>query len=94
MNGLLHGHILGCGQQADAVAQQLSAGKYDAQWTFAVNNMFPIPHQYGVAQSSDPNDPQIVFDPYFNTVQQVYPTALVNSLINVNKVPAITITLQ
>jgi RHS repeat-associated protein len=87
MNGLVTGHILECGQQADVVAARLTAGKYDAHWTFTVENLFPIPHQYGMAKSNDPNDPTILFDPYFNSVSvnhPLAPPASVNALINVN----------
>jgi RHS repeat-associated protein len=57
---------LGCGQQADRVAAalQLPTVPYDDNWTFSVHQWGW--HQYGVARSSNPNDPTIIFDPWKN----------------------------
>ena len=57
---------LGCGQQADFVASNLQFPKvpYDDHWEFSVHQWGG--HQYGVAVSSNPNDPNIIFDPWKN----------------------------
>jgi len=57
---------LGCGEQADRVANALQFPKvpYDDHWTCTV--VQEGWHQFGVAMSSNPNDPNIIFDPWKN----------------------------
>jgi RHS repeat-associated protein len=57
---------LGCGQQADRVASDLQfpTVPYDDDWTFYIHEWGG--HQYGVAVSPNPNDPNIIFDPWKN----------------------------
>jgi RHS repeat-associated protein len=57
---------LGCGDQANWVATLLNVPTvpYDDKWTFSVHQWGW--HQYGIAVSSNPNDPNIIFDPWKN----------------------------
>ena len=57
---------LGCGQQADLVsaALQIPDAPYDDKWTFTV--VQEGWHQFGVARSSNPSDPNIIYDPWNN----------------------------
>ena len=66
---------LGCGQQADKVLNgiQFPSKPYDDHWTFGIvdvkSGWIPIfPHQIGVAHSDNPNDPDIIIDPWKNRI--------------------------
>jgi len=62
--------LLGCGQQADRIASDLQFRRYDDHWDFKVeqDGLF---HQRGRATSSNPSDPDIIFDPWYNRVYTV-----------------------
>jgi len=59
--------LKGCGEQTDAVTSDLQFPKmpYDDHWTFQVENDGPF-HQRGRAISSNPKDPDIIYDPWKN----------------------------
>jgi RHS repeat-associated protein len=54
----------GCGQQADRLAADLQFRHYDDHWTFEVIDVERGFHQIGIARSSNPNDPDVIFDPW------------------------------
>ena len=67
--------LKGCGEQADKVASDLQfpSKPYDDHWTFSVvtvkSGLIPIFfHQIAVAHSDNPNDPDIIIDPWNNTM--------------------------
>jgi len=59
--------LKGCGEQADTVTGDLQFPKvpYDDPWKFQVENDGPF-HQRGRAISSNPRDPDIIYDPWKN----------------------------
>ncbi len=60
----------GCGEQADQVASDLQFGHYDDKWTFTIEQDGPF-HQRTRATSSNPTDPDIILDPWNNTINTV-----------------------
>ncbi len=62
--------LLGCGQQADRIAADLQFRRYDDRWDFSVEQDGPF-HQRGRAISSNPSDPDVIFDPFKNLVYTV-----------------------
>ena len=70
--------LKGWGEQPDKVASDLQfpIKRYDDNWTFSVvtlkSGLIPIFfHQIAVAHSSNPNDPDIVIDPWNNNMFKV-----------------------
>lgn len=59
---------LGCGQQAQRVQDDIEHPNlpYDDGWSFKVIPVNRGTHQIGVAHSDNPNDPDIIFDPWNN----------------------------
>jgi len=79
-NGLLNqlswfnpfGKIKGCGQQADFVGSRLVGQKYDDLWDFEIRSGWTdtgLPHQWGVATSSNSDDGYIIFDPWKGIIE-------------------------
>src|SRR5437867_9937580 len=63
---------LGCGEQAARVYPALDNNHYDDRWHFEWHQRyFPFPHQWLVGVSDNPNDPDVVIDPYNNDVRSV-----------------------
>jgi hypothetical protein len=58
----------GCGEQADKVTVGLQNPKvrYEDQWSFEVIWVNRGTHQIGRARSSNPNDPDVLYDPWNN----------------------------
>ena len=71
----------GCIDQSNTMAGALSGGQYDDKWTFSSAgsdsphvepqsllgaNLFP--HHWLTGQSSNPNDPTLIIDPYNNII--------------------------
>jgi len=54
---------LGCGEQADRVTSDVQFEQYDDKWTFGIEQTGPF-HQRGRAKSSNPSDPDIIYDPW------------------------------
>lgn len=61
---------LGCGEQADRVASDIQGNHYDDKWKFTVEQDGPL-HQCTRATSSNPTDPDIIIDPWKNTITPV-----------------------
>ncbi len=59
---------LGCGEQADALVQFLNGTGTDDPWQFYRVDGYDgiVPHQWLVAVSGNPNDPQLYLDPWKN----------------------------
>jgi RHS repeat-associated protein len=57
-----------CVQQAANVASNLGFQNYDDNWTFNMTGSSTNTHWWVTATSSNPTDPQIVLDPWSNTV--------------------------
>jgi hypothetical protein len=63
---------LGCGEQAARVYPALDNNRYDDHWRFEwKQRYFPLPHQWLVGISDNPNDPDVVIDPYNDDVHTV-----------------------
>ena len=63
---------LGCGEQAARVYPALDNNHYDDRWHFEWHQRyFPFPHQWLIGVSDNPNDPDVVIDPYNNDVRSV-----------------------
>jgi RHS repeat-associated protein len=63
---------LGCGEQAARAYPALDNNRYDDNWHFEWRDRyFPLPHQWLVGISDNPNDPNVVIDPYNNDVHTV-----------------------
>jgi RHS repeat-associated protein len=63
---------LGCGEQAARVYPALDNNRYDDHWRFEwQERYFPLPHQWLLGISDNPNDPNVVVDPYNNDVHTV-----------------------
>jgi hypothetical protein len=59
---------LGCGQQANSLANFLNGTGTDDQWQLYYMEFYePMFHQIVVAQSSNPNDPLLYLDSWNNT---------------------------
>ncbi len=70
--GVLGCGYLGCGEQNDVLVAALNKNKYDDRWDFSwQGRMFPLPHQWTRAFSSNPNDPDIILDAWNNKAQCV-----------------------
>ncbi|HXJ87330.1 MAG TPA: RHS repeat-associated core domain-containing protein [Candidatus Binatia bacterium] len=61
---------LGCGEQADRVALDIQNNHYNDKWTFTVEQDGLL-HQRTRATSSNPTDPDIIIDPWKNTITPV-----------------------
>ena len=63
---------LGCGQQEEALREDLNSLKLDDKWNFqkkqgkSASGLFT--HQWAVAKSTNPDDPIVVLDPWADTV--------------------------
>ncbi|MBS1961334.1 MAG: RHS repeat-associated core domain-containing protein [Bdellovibrionales bacterium] len=70
--GALGCGYLGCGEQNDVLVAALMKNKYDDVWDFSwQGRLFPLPHQWTKAFSSNPNDPDIILDAWNNKAQCV-----------------------
>ena len=63
---------LGCGEQAGVVTDALRKNTYDDKWEFGEEKGFEIifPHQWGEAESDNPSDPKIKYDPWKDEITQ------------------------
>ena len=59
--GSLSNDLKDCGEQTEYVNEGLGTGSYDDNWNFIVNS--GTGHAWGVAISSNSNDPHIFYDP-------------------------------
>lgn len=59
-------NILGCGEQTEHMNEDLSRRTYDDAWTFHMDSGFG--HAWGVATSSNPDDPMIWYDARANSM--------------------------
>jgi RHS repeat-associated protein len=59
---------LGCGDQEFVIRHQLQQQKYDDSWTFTQQSQGPV-HKRGIAKSSNPCDPDVIYDPWYGTVE-------------------------
>lgn len=57
---------LGCGDQESVVRYQFEKREYDDRWTFRQERS--LFHRWGVATSSNPDDPVITYDPWKNKI--------------------------
>ena len=61
---------LGCGEQAGRLFPELDNVRYDDQWRFEWQQRYLPPHQWLEGRSSNPNDPVLVIDPFYNEIQE------------------------
>ncbi|WP_084710477.1 RHS repeat-associated core domain-containing protein [Bacteriovorax sp. BAL6_X] len=62
-------NYLACGGQESYVSNDLQSQEYEDLWVFLnENKTFPTVHQYGRARSSNPKDPDIIYDPWNNEI--------------------------
>jgi hypothetical protein len=58
--------IKDCGEQTKTVNIELENGKYDDNWSFYIDSAFA--HMWGIAVSSNNDDPVIYYDPRANEI--------------------------
>jgi RHS repeat-associated protein len=68
--GFLCSPYLGCGDQEYFVRYMLQQQKYDDAWTFS--QQASLFHRWGIATSSNPCDPEITYDPWFDRISVKY----------------------
>jgi len=63
--GLIGHRYHECGEQVDRVTSRLRRNRYDDKWSFETQSRtLPFPHQWGRAQSDNPSDPIVIYDPW------------------------------
>lgn len=69
--GTIGKDYLGCGEQANFVAQNLEGLKFEDKWTFVIKNEYFVDgqfhHQWIEAVSNNPSDPVLKIDPWNST---------------------------
>jgi RHS repeat-associated protein len=73
-------NIKDCGEQTSAVNIALEKGKYDENWQFYMDSGFG--HAWGLAISSNEDDPLIYYDPRANEVSVGKPCPSCNGWLN------------
>jgi hypothetical protein len=60
---------IGCGDQESVIRDQLEKQLYDDTWKFTQHST--AVHKWGVATSSNPSHPMIIYDPWSGTISTV-----------------------